>query len=610
MVVQFILEFFTSEKKAEEILSSPLIEIIFLVLIVGFVLTLFVHLILFSKLRRLRNYVVETNRMDIEPLASFQKQFETIQQEDSVAAETFVQERFSSWKVFGIPVISLIKLIQMTVSVFILIGVLGTFIGLTISLGSIRTTGEQLVENITAVLTGIDVAFYTSIAGMSFSLIMTVLLKALNTEHMLTDIMLKVESNLEGKNDHNLSRLIHVSEQINESIISLTDTNRHSLGNIEKAFAGFQEYTTGLQQSAKDLAQFNEGLSQNLVEFNTLFTKMKVVTDGFGEGTARLNDNFDSLFTYFQNMDENQEKVVQIVEGTYDKMKEVSDTQLQSQQQVEKVVTDLKQFTSSLLQVQKNLQETFVKIVHQSNQLVQRMDLHNKEFKQIFGSDLSSRLAGITTYLGELSQDFDRLGEAISDLPEALQVINHTQTEYRHLLTDRFEELKHFNRTFSNHLKEHTTDSLAFERHLREATKTFELVGSKNSQLMQEIDSKIARMSQVYNQRENQLENSVNVLKDTFANYVANLENTFGNRLEQVGRTISDSMDNTMGQMKREFMEIRRITEQLQQNNSQYTQQMLQELGRELQSLIRQINVVSQPAPSRQTGIGMNQNGY
>lgn len=173
----------------------------------------------------------------------------------------------------------------MTVSVFILIGVLGTFIGLTISLGSINATGSQLVENIAAVLSGIDVAFYTSIAGMGLSLFMTVLVKVLNTEYMLTDIMLKVESHLEGNEQDGISRLINVSETINQSIQHLQQTNQQSLTGIENAFAGFQEYTTGLQQSAKDLAAFNVGLSSNLEEFQELFHHMKEVTDGFGEST-------------------------------------------------------------------------------------------------------------------------------------------------------------------------------------------------------------------------------------------------------------------------------------------------------------------------------------
>src|SRR5699024_12500325 len=107
----------------------------------------------------------------------FEKEFEKRQAGESIQVETFVQEKISSWRMANIPVVNLIKLVQMTVSVFILLGVLGTFIGLTISLVSIETTGDQLVENVSGVLSGIDVAFYTSIVGMGFSLIMTVLVR-------------------------------------------------------------------------------------------------------------------------------------------------------------------------------------------------------------------------------------------------------------------------------------------------------------------------------------------------------------------------------------------------------------------------------------------------
>src|SRR5690625_1347955 len=315
IMVQAILEIFTSEEKATAMLANPIIEFIFMVLMITFVITLFVHVALFVRLRKTRNYLKETNRMDIEPLQSIQKQFdklehregtyvETFVQErfsswrvfhipvinlikliqmrseerrvgkegkytswprdwssdvcssdlfvrlrktrnylketnrmdieplqsiqkqfdklehrEGTYVETFVQERFSSWRVFHIPVINLIKLIQMTVSIFILLGVLGTFIGLTISLGSINAGGDQLVENVANVLSGIDVAFYTSIFGMGFSLIMTILVKMLNTEYMLTDLMLMVESNLVRDEQEGMSRLIAVSETMNESIL-------------------------------------------------------------------------------------------------------------------------------------------------------------------------------------------------------------------------------------------------------------------------------------------------------------------------------------------------------------------------------------------------------
>lgn len=607
-MLQFILELFTSEQKAEALLSNPTIELIFMVLFIAFFVTLLIHFTLFIKLNRIRNYLNETNRMDMEPLSAFKEQFDRQQQEESVKPETFVQEKFSGWRVFNVPIVNLIKLVQMTVSIFILIGVLGTFIGLTISLGSINATGSQLVENVADVLSGIDVAFYTSIAGMGLSLIMTVLIKIFNTEYMMTDIMLKVESNLEGNEQDGVGRLIELSETINQSILLLQETNQASLTGIENAFSGFQEYTSGLQQSAEDLAKFNEGLSSNLQDFQELFDHMKEVTDGFGESTKKLNTNFDSLFSYFKKMDGKNERMAKAFENTYERVKEVSQTQMDTLTQFEESVDELKSFTSSIMEGQESIKASFVKVTQKSSDLAEKMEAHNKEFKQVFGSDLSSKLTGIIANLGDLSKDFDKMGDSIVKLPEALEVINRTQAEYKHLLSDRFDELKEFNRTFNSHLKAHSDESKAFEQQVQEASRTYENMGRQNNQLISDINQTISQMNNGFNQRENQLEASVHVLKDTLSNYVAGLEGQLGDKLDQVSRNINESVTMTNNAIKNEFQEMRRLSEDIQQNNSRYTQQMLQDLNREIQGLNRQLNTFGRQGGNNSTGPDLN--GY
>ncbi|RYG72393.1 hypothetical protein EU245_10430 [Lentibacillus lipolyticus] len=607
-MLQLILELFTSEQTAKDILANPTTELIFMILFTIFFLAVLVHISLFTRLKKLRNYITTTNRLDMEPLTTFKAEYDRIRQEEHVKPETFVQEKFSGWRVFNVPVVNLIKMVQMTVSVFILIGVLGTFIGLTISLGSINATGSQLVENIAAVLSGIDVAFYTSIAGMGLSLFMTILIKVLNTEHMLTDIMLKVESHLEGNEQDGISRLIDVSEAINQSIQHLQETNQQSLTGIENAFAGFQEYTSGLQQSAKDLAAFNDGLSSNLEEFQELFQQMKDVTDGFGDSTKKLNNNFDSLFSYFKKADSQQERMAKAFENTYERVKDVSEAQMDTLNRFEASVGELKSFTSSIMEQQESIHQAFENITQKSTDLAEKMDEHNQEFKRIFGSDLSSKLTGIISNLGELSKDFNKMGGSISQLPEALDVINQTQAEYKYLLSDRFDELKEFNRTFNNHLKTHAEESKALERHVQEAAQTYEKLGAQNNQLIQEINKTISQMNQSFQQRENQVEASVDVLKQTLSNYVANLEGILGDKLDKVARNINDSVETTNDSLKKEFQEIKRLSEDIQQSNSRSIQQMLQELSHEIQGLNRQLNRMGQQPDNN--GGGLSQDGY
>ncbi|MFD2132785.1 MotA/TolQ/ExbB proton channel family protein [Pseudogracilibacillus auburnensis] len=602
-MLQALLELITTEQKAEAMLENPIIEVIFMALFILFLVTLFTHLALFFKIRRTRNYIKETNRFDIEPLQTFKREFDDRQTDEAMKVETFVQEKISSWRIFQLPVISAIKLVQMTISVFILLGVLGTFIGLTISLGSINASSEQLVENVAGVLSGIDVAFYTSIIGMGFSLIMTVLVRIFNTEYMLTDLMLRLESHLEGEEQHGMNRMIGVSEKIHEGIIHLQQTNE----GIVDAFHGFKDYTSGLQQSAKDLAAFNDGLSENLETFQELFQQMKVITDGFSEGTTQLNKNFASLFTYFKQAERKNERIAHVFEHTYEKIQDVSQAQINSLEQFDTSVSDLKSFTSSLLDEQKDVHDALDGISNKTEDLVNIMGQHERQLRDIFGDDLQIKLSNMTNHLGELTTSLNKIGSSITTLPEALDIINKTQTEYKSLLGDRFRELKQFNESFNEHLKSHATDSANFEKNMHDATTSFEQMATKNNELMNEINRTVTQVNQTFIQRDQQLETNVAMLKETLSNYVSSLEGTLGQKLDTVIRNIENSMYVTSDGLKREITEMRRLSEETNQNHARQVQQLLQELNRETQTLNRHVESIGQQAASKRTGLDQNE---
>lgn len=607
-MIQAILELFTTEQKAEAMLASPIIEFIFMALFVLFIITLIAHFTLFFKIKNIRNYVKDTHRLDIEPLQTFKQDFDQRQTEESMKVETFVQEKISSWRLLHIPIVSLIKLVQMTISVFILLGVLGTFIGLTISLGSIQISGDQLVENISGVLSGIDVAFYTSIVGMGFSLIMTMLVRVFNTEYLLTDLMLKLESHLEGHEQHGMNRMIDVSELIHQAVVHLQETNEQSLQGIVQAFDGFKDYTAGLQQSAKDLAAFNDGLSENLTAFQTLFQEMKIVTDGFEAGTTQLNKNFDTLFSHFQKADRKNERMVSVFEHTYENIQNVQEAQINSFTEFDASVFELKDFTSSLLNEQKEVQQALDTITKRTSNLVDMMGEHDTKLSDIFGNDLHTKLTSMTAYIGELAKNFDKVGTAIVTLPQALEVINETQAEHKHLLKDRFRELQAFNETFNEHIKNHASESNAFDKHIRDASTSYEQMTEKNLQLITEMNRTIGQVNQTFTQRDHQLESNITMLKDTLANYVSSLEGTLGQKLDIVIRNIENNMYQKHDGMNREFTEMRRISEEINQNHARVIQQLLQDLTREIQTMNRQLMVLGQSqVDHRPTGLDQHE---
>ncbi|MBB5174042.1 MotA/TolQ/ExbB proton channel family protein [Texcoconibacillus texcoconensis] len=600
-MVETILQIFMSEQQAQSILANPLIEFIFMVLFVTFGLAIFVHFLLYSRLKRVRHHINVTNSLDIDPLRYFKVEFEEKKKKENVKVDTFVQKKFSSWRIFNVPVINLIKMVQMTVSIFILVGVLGTFIGLATSLGSIDATGDQLVENVASVLGGIDVAFYTSIAGMGLSLIMTVVTRVANAEYLLTDIMLKTESFLEEEEQDPMNRLIDVSETINDSIVQLRETNQQSLQKIEQSFQGFQEYTDGLQKSAEDLAKFNDGLSKNLQDFTILFEDIKAVTEGFDGAVAMLNKNFDQLFFYFKQMDKRNERMANAFENTYKKIEELSSTQMKTLNEFEASVQDWKGYMSSVADRQEAIQVSFENIYNQSDQLVKLMDKNNKQFKGIFGDNLNSQLSAMNDYFRSLKSDFDKLGNSIVHLPSALETLNETQAQYKHLLSDRFDELKQFNQEFHEHLKAHAAESKAFEKQLNDATRSYEQLGVKNQQLLDEMNRTITQMTDSFKQREDQIEASVDVLKDTLSRYVNNLEGTLGEKFDKVSKNIGENVVDMNSVLKKEMKKIGEITEDTQQISARQTQQTINDLQQEFQTLNHQLKTLTEEATAAQS---------
>src|SRR5699024_3004816 len=375
-MIQAILELFTTKEKAAAMLESPIIELIFVVLFILFIITLIIHFTLYIKIRNICHYIKTTEKLDVEPFLSIKQEYNERQSNEAINLENFVQEKISSWYMFRIPIVNLIKLVQMTVSVFILLGVLGTFIGLTISLGSIQASGDQLVNNVASVLSGIDVAFYTSIVGMGFSLIMTVLVRLFNVEYLLTEIRLHIESHLESQERHGMVEMIDVAEKIHQSIVHFQTTNEASLQSMVQAFGGFKDYTSELQQTAEDLALFNDGLAKNLAEFQTLFQQMTEVTNGFSAGTKQLNEQFETLFTYFKQNDLRNERVIKIVEQTSDNMKKVQNAQIQSFTTFDTTVDELKDFTSNMLHEQHTIHDSFINVAKEVQQSMTGLNEH------------------------------------------------------------------------------------------------------------------------------------------------------------------------------------------------------------------------------------------
>lgn len=592
-MLETFLSFFTTEQKVQAMLSYPIIRLFFMTLIIGFLVTVILHLALYLRIKRLNNYVKSTKRLDIEPLQEMAHYYND-KQNKHIPLETFIQEQFSKWKFFHVPVVSLIKMIRATISIFILLGVLGTFIGLTISLGAIQTEGEELVEHVVQVLSGIDVAFYTSIIGMSASLFITFLTRAFNTEYLLTDLMLSVESAFATEKQQSFGQLIHVTEEVKQSIDNLHETNEQSMKEIVASFTGFKDYTSGLQQAAEDLAVFNDGLSENLIQFQTLFQQMEKNTSTFQKGTDTMNENFASLMSYFKGVDERNEYISGRLEQIFVNVEKTTASQEEIAKQIAATVENMQQFSTSLLENYKNIERNLSTVNRSLGEVSEEIKRHNSEFKRLFGDDVSKRLENVGEYVYELTNQFDRLDESLFYLPEALQEISQAYGTHKQLMDDRYHELKHFNETFHEHLRQHQIESVAFDQQLKQVKGSFEQINRENNQLLQVIGRTITQFNDSFYEKEQAFEQAVNRLQQTMQQYAERMEYSLGDQLQQVGIQMNHSVQQTMDKISDEFINIRRLHEQLLNDQTRTFQQMMQTLEGNMQSLNQQVRTVEQ----------------
>src|SRR5699024_1600546 len=109
-MLQAILELFTTTQKAQAMLDIPIIKTIFIILFSMFIITCLTHMITFFKTNYIPNDIKQTTRIDINPLNTIKSEFQSRQHTETSTLETYIQEKFSDWRILQIPVVNIIKL--------------------------------------------------------------------------------------------------------------------------------------------------------------------------------------------------------------------------------------------------------------------------------------------------------------------------------------------------------------------------------------------------------------------------------------------------------------------------------------------------------------------
>lgn len=189
-------------------------------------------------------------------------------------------------------------LIESIPSMFITLGLLGTFLGITYGLINFNTDPDYIKDSIKELLDGLKTAFYTSIFGIISSLIFKTLINfRLNTDFVKHPDDVK-EQDLYTSMNNNLSA---IREQTKSALDTLNDIKDHKLKNIANGTEGL---ANKLDKFFEDMANQSAGAIQEALmavieDFNDTFKTFigQLVEQNFD----KLTQSIDQLITWQQD---------------------------------------------------------------------------------------------------------------------------------------------------------------------------------------------------------------------------------------------------------------------------------------------------------------------
>ncbi|MBB5356526.1 ABC-type transporter Mla subunit MlaD/biopolymer transport protein ExbB/TolQ, partial [Anoxybacillus mongoliensis] len=364
-----------------------------------------------------------------------------------------------------------LKLVQTASSICILVGVLGTFVGLVFALKGIDTNLAKMSESLINVLDGAHTAFYTSIAGIIFSIFINIYTKFHNGEQLLVQVMLKVENYLSAQNKKTVD--LRVIEALHEVKGAVVDMNRSLLD--------AHHFSRALEVSTLNLNKFNEDFSQNIGKLSYLFGDMEVFMKDYNRHMSRLNDQLINIHTVLEKQNElttnsfksitsmqeeyrnfseahqkqichMQESFVEVVRTMYklkeeifsylgkyeDNLKNLNDVQVELksdlnsyfQQYTERlhhIHEKQSSFYSFVTNEQNRLLDLYKTFQTQSQQYIEHIQHTTNSLKDALKSDTFENVLLLSK---TLKTDVEHIQQSFTELISQLHSINSTQREY------------------------------------------------------------------------------------------------------------------------------------------------------------------------------------
>lgn len=195
---------------------------------------------------------------------------------------TFIEEVCTGFTFKNKSILEKIKAIKNSSSTCILLGVLGTFVGLSLMLLTINT--NDIINSLPATINSMQTAFITSICGIICSISINIILGYHDCEQILLQLMLKCENLLTSEISHKKS------QSINDKIEDVKNTIKQ----ISKSIESIEKFDQSIRKLDKQINIMN-------IKFMKLFDKYDTQEDINKEILIDIKETSKNIFESTEN---------------------------------------------------------------------------------------------------------------------------------------------------------------------------------------------------------------------------------------------------------------------------------------------------------------------
>lgn len=410
------------------------------------------------------------------------------------------------------------------------IGVLGTFVG--ISIGLWKFNPNDITSSVPLLLSGMKIAFATSIIGMAASIFMKYIALKNEDEENIDDIM------------ELFNTMIAESRNVNNTLIENQKQTENVLNKVSEIWASHQENLTVELKS--EILNLNNNTISKQEELIGEFKKL-------GECFTLLNSGVNNLLTWQENYKETIENttkeleiVIQTIHNADESIESISKNSSLIKENNEKLSEVLKEINKTqnvIIESNKSIIEisnTAKESIPQINEHFTNIDNRTKESTAYLQTLISENLNNIKSYLEKITEDV--LSKTTQSIYENNRQFKYEISEHisqckmliynlKDLIPDINEHLlstqKRFNKTLIN-FNEEVQNS--FKENTYEINKQVQLLKENTANINNTLDDTISlstkRLENITVATSNQIKTMAEEMEKLCVRKIEKLDNT------------------------------------------------------------------------------------